>query len=42
MCVLIVDTMKSRALQKEILWYLAYLLIYSVFPSIQGNEKLDG
>lgn len=31
MCVLIVDTMKSSALQKEILWYLAHLMIYSLF-----------
>lgn len=28
MCVPILDTMKSRALQKEIAWYLVYLLIY--------------
>lgn len=40
MYILIIDMMKSRPLQKEIAWYLAYLLIYSVFPSVQGNVFL--
>lgn len=36
MYVLILDTTNSRALQKQIAWYLVYLLMYSDFPSIQG------
>lgn len=35
--VLILDMMNSRALQKQIAWYLVYLLMYSDFPSIQGK-----
>lgn len=36
MYVLILDTMNSRAFQKQIAWYLVCLLMYSDFPSIQG------